>query len=165
MKLAFAASDETIRRITADGFRALAQDRTDNPGVVLTEIDPRDPSAIGPHAAVLLDIPDDQIARFGRPETYENGNRVFEVPVSFVERFPIIATRPALPGAEPEEAVGPSEPRPDEAATSAGRESDKGSPFPDGVMALVPGLALVLATLAMYGIAGGDEEGPREGAG
>ena len=70
MKVAFAAPDETIRRITTEGFRALARDRADNPGVVLTEIDPRDPSAIGPRAAVLLEIPDEQISRFGRPETY-----------------------------------------------------------------------------------------------
>ena len=186
MKLAFAASDETIRRITADGFRALARDRGDNPGVVLTEIDPRDPGVIGARAAVLLDIPDDQIARFGRPETYENGSRVFEVPVSFVERFPIIASRPAPPAVEPEEAAEPAPAEPaqpeqagpeapavgarrlhrDEAkATSAGIGSDKDSPLPDGVMALLPGLALVLVTLAMYGVAGGDEEGPREGAG
>jgi len=121
-------------------------------------------------------FPDEQIARLGRPETYENGSRVFEVPVSFVERFPIIATRPAPPAAEPGDAARPEHEeaqrpavgarlRHDGAkATSAGMASDKESPLPEGVMALLLGLALVLVALAIYGVAGGDEEGPRKGA-
>lgn len=178
MKVAFAASDETIRRITAEGFRALARDPADNPGVVLTEIDPRDPGALGDRAAVLLDIPDEQIARFARPETYENGNRIFEVPLSFVERFPIIASRPGSPAVaeeelesaaadrtEPDAALGARRLRSAEGGGARpGTPSGKDSPLPERVMAILPGLALVLVALAMYGVAGGDEEGPEEGA-
>ncbi len=135
MKVAFTASDRFVRLITAEGFRTLSRGAPERT-VILREIDPRAPGALDGRAAVLLEIPGELLARFGVPETSETGERIFEVPVSFLERFPIIATRPETP------------------APRARRRL----PLSNGVRVILAGLALVLVGAALYLLAGGNEK-------
>ncbi len=138
MKVAFAASDETVRLIIAEGFRALSRGGAAGRTVILREVDPREPGALEGRAALLFEIPDELLAPFGAPETQESGGRIFEVPVSFVERFAIIATRPGKPAA------------------------GVGSRKPDGVLVILAGLALILVSAALYLLVSGDGEEPEK---
>ncbi len=141
MKVAFAASDETVRLVTAEGFQVLSRDGAADHSVVLTEVDPREPRALGGCAAVLLEIPAELLSPFGGAETNENGERTFEVPVSFVDAFPIIATR---------------------AGTPAPRARPKRRSLPEAVLVILPSLALILVIAAMYLLVDGDGEAPDE---
>ena len=95
MRVAFVASEDTIRTVVVAGFKALPSDRT----LLLREGGPLPAKQIEGRAAALMEVPEDALSPF--EQAAEQGQpRTFAVPPSVVQPFAILAYRtPGQPAA------------------------------------------------------------------
>lgn len=110
MRVAFVASEDTIRTVAASGFDALPSEGT----VLLTEGGPKLAKQMDGRAAALLEVPEDTLSPFEHQAEQPGQPRTFAVPRSVVEPFPILAAQPChsssrmRPGREAPVAGGPA---------------------------------------------------------
>ena len=96
MRVAFVASEDTIRTVAAGGFKALPSDRA----VLLREGGPQLAKELQGHAAALVEVPEDALSPFEQQAEEHGQPRTFAVPSSVVQPFAILAYRtPAQPSA------------------------------------------------------------------
>ena len=137
MRVAFVASEDTIRTVAAGGFKALPSDRT----LLLREVGQQPAKQMEERAAALVEVPEDALSPFEQAE--EQGQpRTFAVPPSVVQPFAILAYRT------------PGQP----AAVTRRRRSFESRKLAAAVVALVLVAAVALPYLLWGG--GGDRKDP-----
>ena len=88
MRVAFVASEDTIRTVAAGGFKALPSDRT----VLLREGGPSLAKLMEGRAAALVEVLEDALSPFEQAEEPDQPC-TFAVPPSVVQPFAILAYR------------------------------------------------------------------------